>query len=1421
MVITDFMGKVGIVSRWMLCLTLLILNLGNQLTASEAPPTLVCDDQINVSLGADCNAVITPDLILEGSPTGMFTVLLSGVTGNTILSPGNYTVTVTDGTNSCWGNILAEDKIGPTLSCDCADPAAPCDLPFLCGDLGDGLVKPTVTGECSEVVSSSFSDSFIDLGCGASTLTRTWSYTDTYGNVSTCVSYYQSTVVDVLNDDPLLSNVWCPASEVQLPCGAPTSPEDIYTYTYEICLKGAASPDLLEDEDFIATCVEAAANQAYPYYHEDDGDGEYADDPLIILNGNVCQTFTSYTDITIPICNQGAGCSENNKIIREWKIYDWCQNGSDPRICRQTILASDEEAPVIEVSDFSASVDPWGCTGTIVFPKPTKLIDGCSSFVDYTVTTTTFDLTGGVGAGTGMGTTGSGTGSGSTPVVVSDPALAGVSVTFNPDLGFVAENVPIGTYTFYYNAFDCCGNTTVASVLVTVIDATPPVAITKQDIVVSLIPNPGNTSEPGITKIFAENIDNGSFDGCGDVRLEIRREDPGCNIPSNVTYNNDGHSFDDELDTDEGKFVQFCCQDIIDFGIDENGDGEFDYAQFKVWLRVWDDGDGDGVFGSAGDNFSEVWSWVRLEDKSQPTILCPGNVEVDCTGDLSNMSVMGNATAFNSCGTLGTAHRDIEVNLSNCSSGTVRRQWYVVGNESINCIQTIEKLGSTPTDLNVTFPRDTIIDCAETLEDMRPLWTAGPCDQIAYNVDRDTFYFQEGACFKILNYYTVINWCSYNPDDADSDGIYSDVQVVKIFDESAPVINCPAETVVATTMGSDCSGPVMLTMSATDSGVCAATRLNWEVQVDLYSDWNIDFNYSSRINPTSPFYIQPSGSGEEIKITVPEGDSGEHRVIWKVSDGCGNSTTCTSYFTVADNVPPTPYCVNLSTALMENGTVDLWACDFDLGAFDNCSAQADLRFTFTDVHPDMDPDYNPDALCSAHTFDCDDILNPAGTIVPVNVYVWDTDDNSDFCTVFLTLVDNNGNCPDNSGSRIAISGSVNTEATQSIENVQVELLSNQPSYPLTEMTDENGVFMFDNTIRNQDYELSGAKNDDFLNGVSTLDLVIIQRHILGIETLNSPYKLIAADINNDNLINGIDLVELRKLILGIYTELPQNDSWRFLNESMPMDIVYPWPLNEIRTLLGADNNMMEENFVGVKVGDVNGDVISNLHQNSTSAVSNTGLELGFADVNYVAGDLVEMTLSSKDMMELSGLQFTMNMSGLELVNVRGEELNISESNFATISDDVMTFSWNDTEVVKAENLFTLQFRALESGELSNTVTLSSAITSAEAYSGTNLQIIPVTLTGRNNSGQEFALYQNSPNPFNGATTISFNLPEAGSATISVTDVTGKTIFNTINTFEKGVNTFDINTQGWNASGILYYKVETEEYSATKKMIILE
>ncbi|MBK6784281.1 MAG: hypothetical protein IPG79_11365, partial [Saprospiraceae bacterium] len=72
-----------------------------------------------------------------------------------------------------------------------------------------------------------------------------------------------------------------------------------------------------------------------------------------------------------------------------------------------------------------------------------------------------------------------------------------------------------------------------------------------------------------------------------------------------------------------------------------------------------------------------------------------------------------------------------------------------------------------------------------------------------------------------------------------------------------------------------------------------------------------------------------------ITITVPEiivGKMSNHKVSWKVTDGCHNHTTCHQPVMVVDKKPPTPYCLSLSTALMAdpdgNGPlrpmVELW-----------------------------------------------------------------------------------------------------------------------------------------------------------------------------------------------------------------------------------------------------------------------------------------------------------------------------------------------------------------------------------------------------------------------------------------------------------------------------------------------------------------
>jgi hypothetical protein len=79
-----------------------------------------------------------------------------------------------------------------------------------------------------------------------------------------------------------------------------------------------------------------------------------------------------------------------------------------------------------------------------------------------------------------------------------------------------------------------------------------------------------------------------------------------------------------------------------------------------------------------------------------------------------------------------------------------------------------------------------------------------------------------------------------------------------------------------------------------------------------------------------------------------------------------------------------------------------------------------------------------------------------------------------------------------------------------------------------------------------DFSVTPSKNDDPLNGITEEDLTQIANHILGTEPFDSPYKIIAADANQDGHVTTLDIRYLRKLILGYIDELPNGKSWRFV-----------------------------------------------------------------------------------------------------------------------------------------------------------------------------------------------------------------------------------------------------------------------------------
>jgi subtilisin-like proprotein convertase family protein len=91
----------------------------------------------------------------------------------------------------------------------------------------------------------------------------------------------------------------------------------------------------------------------------------------------------------------------------------------------------------------------------------------------------------------------------------------------------------------------------------------------------------------------------------------------------------------------------------------------------------------------------------------------------------------------------------------------------------------------------------------------------------------------------------------------------------------------------------------------------------------------------------------------------------------------------------------------------------------------------------------------------------------------------------------------------------------------------------------------------------------------------------------------------------------------------------------------------------------------------------------------------------------------------------------------------------------------------------------------------------------------------------------FALAQNSPNPFNPATTISFAVPaDAGLVTLSIFDVSGRRV----HTLEQGTLPAGTYTRTWQgrddsgrqvSSGVYFYQLTGNGFSQTRKMVVLQ
>jgi hypothetical protein len=532
-----------------------------------------------------------------------------------------------------------------------------------------------------------------------------------------------------------------------------------------------------------------------------------------------------------------------------------------------------------------------------------------------------------------------------------------------------------------------------------------------------------------------------------------------------------------------------------------------------------------------------------------------------------------------------------------------------------------------------------------------------------------------------------------------------------------------------------------------------------------------------------------------------------------VTDGCGNEQTCEYEFVVKDCKAPTVICHNgLSMNIMPTGMATVWATDFLQYSEDNCTPTPLLKYAIRKAGASTGFPLDPvtGLPITSLTFDCTELGDQ-----PVELWAQDLAGNAGYCTTFVTVQDNAGNC--NTDNK-TVAGKLETEMGEGVEDakstLQITPSGGNPANYL-DMTDDQGAYIFTNMLpAGADFTVMPFKDDNPLNGVSTFDIVLITKHILGLEVLNSPYKMIAADANKSNSITTYDIVEIRKLILGLNSDFPSNNAWRFVDKNF----TFPDPTNpfllqfpEIVQVANAQASFFNTDFVSVKIGDVNNTAIPNSFVQTDDRTAGT-LYFDLNDKNLQAGD--EFVAAFKAAESTAGYQFTLNTNGLEVWEILpGESMKVD--NFAVFADAITASVNGDARA------FRVKFRATKAGKLSEMLSLSHRITRAEAYTEAgDRNDVALRFNGSTVVGAGFELFQNTPNPVSGATNIAFNLPEATEATLTISNVEGRVVKMVKGQFAKGLNAIALQRDELEA-GILFYQLDTPTHSAVKKMIVTE
>ncbi len=330
----------------------------------------------------------------------------------------------------------------------------------------------------------------------------------------------------------------------------------------------------------------------------------------------------------------------------------------------------------------------------------------------------------------------------------------------------------------------------------------------------------------------------------------------------------------------------------------------------------------------------------------------------------------------------------------------------------------------------------------------------------------------------------------------------------------------------------------------------------------------------------------------------------------------------------------------------------------------------------------------------------------------------------------------------------------------------------------------------------------------------------MSQSILGINIFDSPYQYIAADANNSGFVTTLDLVLIRRLVLGMETEFSNNTSWRFVDASYEFPSVAS--ISDFPESIELNGNIGQSTtveFVGIKIGDVNFSAVPNGF-NEVEDRSKSIIQI--ENQNFKAGDIVEVTLTKEAFDNSFGFQIGLNFDHqvLSCLAISTNELqDFSNENFHFSNEDgQLRLSWFSLDkAINSNNndLLTIQFEVLKDGNLFDAINLEEQFQSEAYY---NLNTLETRTLGLAVSNEQTKVEVSiSPNPFSTSFQLAFYNDYAADFSLRIVDLQGKTVIEHNGIAIKGVNRVDINAELLLSSGMYFYQLNMEKISETGKL----